>query len=176
MYASQTPVYPHLRHFLERQIGPRTRRPEVWRALRELTGLSEPRLSFALRWARGPLIRIIPIRTTRGRFTAGAFVRRAPDSILLNRGHVRQFEQMHHQECAKLQMEAIVLHEIAHWGWWHTHRHPEPRGREIGEEFEHRAYGHRPSEYAMCTPSARAQMAERNFEDMFGSPIDVVVD
>jgi hypothetical protein len=151
-------------------------RPEVWRSFVRISELSDGDAKIAVSWGRHPQVRITNLRHLHA---VGLFIPETPNFILLDSRALRRFEQRHTEFCVKLSLEAVVLHELVHWGYWRRHhrhapaecdrgaRHgdrrrlsPAARTCEKGEQFEQEAYGFRPSDYFRHNHEALCEQQE----------------
>ena len=120
--------------------------PRVWRAFLDYSRLTEQAARTALRWGTLPQIRFVrmpdlEVNHRSGRVSHGGprwrgfFSPQAPNAIFL-------WHRLHTLGWQQNQIVALVLHELVHWGYFHTGGPPEADVHPCrGDRFELAAYG-----------------------------------
>lgn len=143
IYRTDTLLYPKIGHFLQHYLPQLpSRSPRAWRAFLAHCSMTERRALESLRWGAGPQLRFTTYLPPR---LAGKFVT-TPNpratAIWIRSSVAQAVEHDWTRWEARLRLEALVLHEMTHWGDWTedgtmaTH--------ETGESFERAAYGYQP--------------------------------
>ena len=125
-----------LQHFLPQLPG---RSHRTWRAFLAHCSMSESRARDSLRWGGGPQLRFTDTylhRTLAAQFVGGANPRAT--AIWLRSSLAQALENDWARWQARLRLEALVLHEMTHWGDWTEDE--TMAAHETGEAFERAAY------------------------------------
>lgn len=140
MYQTDLALFPHIGSLVQRYLPslPATR-GRTWQAFVHHSTLPANRAHDAVQWGKGPQLRFtssyLP-RSLVGRFIAGSDPGSA--AIWIRSSAAREIEQDWARWEARLRTEALILHEMTHWGDWI--RDNTMARTETGENFERDAY------------------------------------
>jgi hypothetical protein len=153
----------------------------IWDAFREFGQLSEHEATRALTWGQDPIVRFVRL----GAQKLGLFVPSAPNAVLVSYAVADAYERAPGLRTNQLCLEALVLHEMVHWGDWRHDRTSRPdrvQGSlrlDAGDQFEVAAYGFNVGQagsfgmYLRVQQRARERIRDRQFDATFGSPTDI---
>ncbi|MDH3496964.1 MAG: hypothetical protein OER21_09385 [Gemmatimonadota bacterium] len=180
MYPLQAQVYPQTANWLRqaRDTIPRRDGGQIWRAFLRYGQFTPHEATRVLTWGEGPFVRIVRLKKL------GLFVPQAPTAVMISRSLARAYERAPRVRRNQLALEAIVLHELVHWGDWRDGiEQPDVRrGRtrlDVGDQFEVAAYGFNVGQassfgmYILRQQQAQERARDRQFDDTFGSPLDI---
>ena len=138
-------LYPRLKDFLRIELPKVVNDKKKWSAFLKYSEFQGRWFGaflagWAIGWDSKPTIKIKPLPDAWGEYLPG----RGEDIIYIDKSWATRFERDYKLAKAKIFMEALILHEMVHWG---DDQDGKDQPGEEGEAFEKAAYGTPPKKY-----------------------------